>query len=147
MQQWYTGVSSRYFKDILRLDDSFPKRKLSLRGVIISAFATADHKKRATCSKPNGAEEAQEHFGESREKRTASSRSSRFLMSSMPRTRKRTSSYLRELPYRWHSSSSSCNGARSPHPSHTTPCRYRISVNPPFRPSGTTVGRLGTAHP
>ena len=59
------GVSSRYFKDILRLDDSW---KLSLRGVIISAFATADHKRLATCNKLNGAEEAQEHFGESREK-------------------------------------------------------------------------------
>jgi hypothetical protein len=34
----------------------------------ISAFATADHKKLATCNKLNGAEEAQEHFGESREK-------------------------------------------------------------------------------
>ena len=60
------GVS-RYLK-ILRLDDSFLKRKLSLRRVTISAFATADHTKLATCNKLNGAEEAQEHFGESREK-------------------------------------------------------------------------------
>ena len=60
------GVS-RYLK-ILRLDDSFLKRKLSLRRVTISAFATADHKRLATCNKLNGAEEAQEHFGESREK-------------------------------------------------------------------------------
>ena len=60
--------SVKIFEDITRLDDSFLKRKLSLRRVTISAFATADHKKLATCNKLNGAEEAQEHFGESREK-------------------------------------------------------------------------------
>lgn len=60
--------SVKIFEDIIRLDEVSFLRKLLLRRVTISAFATADHKKRATCNKPNGAEEAQEHFGESREK-------------------------------------------------------------------------------
>lgn len=58
----------KIFEDIIRLDEVSFLRKLLLRRVTISAFATADHKKLATCNKLNGAEEAQEHFGESREK-------------------------------------------------------------------------------
>jgi hypothetical protein len=60
--------SVKIFEDIIRLDEVSFLRKLLLRRVTISAFATADHKKLATCNKLNGAEEAQEHFGESREK-------------------------------------------------------------------------------